>query len=108
MDNVDGEALDDAKKWMCRNGRALGVVERVRAKLMSENGTSLRYYTTRLALFRRAVDLGAERPVEIEVIGALDGNILSMRCRCSECGVIEEWHPAPNVVNLLVSTYVAE
>ena len=108
MDNVDGDALDGARKWLCRNGHALGVIERVKAELMSAKGASLRYYTTRLALFRRAVDLGAERPAEIEVIGALDGNILSMRCRCSECGVIEEWHPAPNVANLLVSTYLAE
>lgn len=63
-----------------------------------------------LALFRRAVDLGVERPAEIEVCGALDGRMLSMRWRCSVsgCGCIEEWHPAPDVVEFVAATYLAE
>ncbi|RJP53607.1 MAG: hypothetical protein C4583_04275 [Anaerolineaceae bacterium] len=109
MENLDGQLLDGAKQWKCANGHVLGVTERVKAELQV-NGKSLRYFTTRLALFRQAVDLEIERPAEIEVCGAVDGRILSMRWRCSVagCGCIEEWHPAPDVAELLASTYLAE
>lgn len=109
MDNLDGQLLDGTKQWKCKNGHVLGVVERVEAKLQM-NGKSLQYFTTRLALFRQAVDLGIERPAEIEVSGTVDGRILSMQWRCSVigCGCIEEWHPAPDVAELLAFTYGAK
>jgi len=109
MDNLDGQLLDGSQQWKCENGHVLGVIERVKAELRV-NGKTLRYYTTRLALFQQAVDLGIERPAEIRVIGALDGKMLSMRWRCSVpgCDCIEEWHPAPDVAELLASTYLAE
>ncbi|MFZ5856759.1 MAG: hypothetical protein ACOYZ6_08010 [Chloroflexota bacterium] len=110
MENLDGQLLDGSQQWKCQNGHVLGVIERVKAELRVKGGKTLRYYTTRLALFRQAVDLGVERPAEIEVSGALDGKILSMRWRCSVagCGCVEEWHPAPDVAELLASTYLAE
>lgn len=109
MDNLDGQLLDGARKWQCKNGHVLGVIERVKAEL-HVNGKTLRYFTTRLTLFRQAVDLDVERPAEIEVSGGLDGKMLSMLWRCSVpgCGCIEEWHPAPDVAELLASTYLAE
>lgn len=107
MDNMDGQLLDGSQQWKCEHGHVLGVIERVKAELRV-NEKTLRYFTTRLALFRQAVDLSMERPAEIEVSGAVDGRILSMRWRCSVCGGIKEWHPAPDVAEFLANTYLAE
>jgi len=87
----------------------LGVTERVRVNLQADS-RSIKYYTTRLLIFRQAVDLGAELPAEIEVGGMLDGRTLSMTWKCSVpgCGCIQEWHPDKEVMEYLAMTYLAE
>lgn len=111
MENLDGKQLSDLKKWRCSRNRdhVLGVIERVKVSLQA-NGSTLKYYTTRLLVFRQAVDLSADVPGEIEVSGSLDGRILNMLWRCSVpgCGSVEEWHPDKEIVELLVTNYVAE
>jgi hypothetical protein len=107
MDNLDGQLLNRMKQWKCKNGHVMGVIERVRTE-MQVNGKSLRYFTTRLMLFRRAVDLNADVPAEIDVAGYGDGRILSIVWRCSECDEIREWHPESAVAEFLATTYLAE
>ena len=96
MNNLDGTTLDGLKKWRCNKNKdhILGVVERVQVSAQV-NGAALKYYTTRLIIFRQTVDLAAEIPIEIEVAGGIDGRMLSMVWRCSVpgCGCIKEWHP---------------
>ncbi|MCI0551304.1 MAG: hypothetical protein L0287_10135 [Anaerolineae bacterium] len=111
MKNLDGKSLSDFKQWRCSRNKdhILGVIERVKISLQA-NGSTLKYYTTRLLVFRQAVDLSADVPGEIEVSGSLDGRILNMLWRCSVlgCGCVEEWHPDKEIIEYLVNTYHAE
>lgn len=110
MDNLDGDAINDVdrfKHWKCCHDHIMGVTERVREALQV-NGTTIRYFTTQLSLFRDAVDLSAEKPAEIEVTTVLNGRILSMVHKCSVCGDKREWHPEKDVVEFVASTYLAE
>ena len=109
MDKLDGNAIYDERfrHWKCDKDHLMGVVERVRETLRV-NGKTLRYFTTRLLLFRQAVDLGADVPAEIDVAGFGDGRILSIVWRCSVCGGIREWHAERDVAEFVASTYVAE
>jgi hypothetical protein len=94
MNNLDGTTLDGSKKWRCDKNKnhILGVIERVQVSFQVD-GSTLRYHTTRLSVFRTAVDLTVEIPAEIEVAGGIDGRMLSMVWRCSACGCMKEWHP---------------
>ena len=109
MDNLDGKKLSDLKQWLCSNSRAhvLGVTERVKVNLQVD-GRSIKYYSTRLLVFREAVDLSADVPAEIEVCGMLDGRTLSMMWKCSVCQCVHEWHPDREIIEQLVITYLAE
>jgi hypothetical protein len=45
-------------------------------------------------LFREAVNLDAEMPDEIDVVGVVEGLMLtSMTWRCTVCGTVKKWHP---------------
>jgi hypothetical protein len=96
MDNLDGTSLDGSKKWRCNKNKnhILGVIERVQVSIQV-NGATLKYHTTRLIIFRKAVDLTMEIPAEIEVAGEIDDRMLSMVWKCSMpgCDCIKEWHP---------------
>ncbi len=85
------------------------VTERVKVRLQARE-TTIRYYTTRLHIFQNSIDMEADVPAQIEVATALDGRILSMVHKCSVpgCGCKREWHPDPDVVELLAGTYLAE
>jgi hypothetical protein len=83
------------------------MTERVRETLQV-NGTTIRYYTTRLLLFRQAVDMTADVPAEIEVAGFGNGRIMSIVWRCSVCGAIREWYAERDVAAFVASTYAAE
>lgn len=112
MNNLDGKSLNDIerfKKWTCERGHVMGVTERVKVKLQAREAV-IKYYTTRLLIFQDSVDMAADVPAEIEVATALDGRILSMVHKCSVpgCGCKREWHPDPNVIELLAGTYLAE
>lgn len=109
MDNLDGKTLADLKRWCCDKNRdhILGVIERVQVRVRRKDSTRLRYFTTRLSIFRNAVDMGAEVPDEIEVAGVVDGKMLNLTWKCSVpgCGSTKEWHPDVGVVELLQSLY---
>ena len=110
MDNLDGTKLEDLKQWRCKNkDHILGVIERVQVSVLLDN-TTLRYYTTRLIIFRHAVDLGAEVPAEIEVAGTVDGKMTSMVWMCSVpgCGCVKEWHPDEGALEWLRKRYAKE
>ena len=97
MDNLDGKMLDSLKQWRCDGNKdhILGVIKRVQVSVLMDDRSTLKYYTTRLLIFRTAIDLCVEVPAEIEISGTLDGKMLSMIWKCSVpgCGCIKEWHP---------------
>jgi hypothetical protein len=112
MDKMDGAQLSNMAQWRCGKNKdhILGVIERVEVKLRVKE-TTLRYQTSRLIIFREAIDRSAEIPAEIEVAGTVDGKMLSMIWRCSikGCGCIKEWHPDSEVIEFLASrTYHPE
>ena len=107
MDNLDGTNLVNMKHWLCGNGHIMGVIERVQTGVRMADESTLRYFTKRLLIFRVAVDLNAEVPAEIEVVGALDGRMLSMVWKCSipGCGCMKEWHPDEDALDWLKQRY---
>ncbi len=109
MDNLDGNTLADLTQWHCNRNKdhILGVIERVQVHVTRKDKTRLRYYTTRLSIFRTAVDMGAEVPDEIEVSGVVDGKMLNLVWKCSVpgCGGSKEWHPDLGMVELLETLY---
>jgi len=107
MDNLDGKVLSNSKQWRCDKGHILGVIERVQVSVMLDDKSTLKYYTTRLIIFRAAVDLCAEVPAEIAVAGTLDGKMLSMIWKCSVpgCGYFKEWHPDEGALEWLKKRY---
>lgn len=108
MENLDGKTLGNLKQWRCSKNKnhILGVIERVQVSV-SVNGSSFKYHTTRLSIFRVAVDLSAEIPAEIDVSGVIDGKIMSLVWECSVpgCGCMREWHPDEGAIELLQSLY---
>jgi hypothetical protein len=77
------------KQWRCPNGHLLGVVERVR--VTGSNGGG--YHISRLLLFRHAIDLSQDGKLdEVDVIGALEGTMLHIRCDVIGCGETRVWH----------------
>lgn len=109
MKNLDGKTLNNLKQWKCgRNSdHILGVIERVQVSVEMDDKSTLKYYTTRLVIFRAAVDLGADVPAEIEVAGVVDGKMLSMVWKCSVpgCGCMKEWHPEEGALEWLRKRY---
>lgn len=110
MDNLDGKTLSSSKQWRCNKGHILGVIERVKVSVVLDDRSTLNYFTTRLIVFRMAVDLGAEVPAEIDVSSNMDGKMLSMTHRCSVpgCGCIQEWHPDEGALEWLKKRYGKE
>lgn len=107
MENLDGKKLISLKKWRCDENHILGVIERVEVEVLMDDKSTLKYFTTRLRIFRAAVDLRVEIPAEIEVAGVLDGKMLSMTWKCSMpgCGCIKEWHPDEGALEWLRKRY---
>lgn len=76
------DGLDGMKQWRCKNGHVLGIVQRVK---VSER------WTTRLMLFRQAIDLEAARNFDdVEVIANIEGTTLDVRC--SVCNAVRSWY----------------
>jgi len=84
------------KEWHCKNGHLLGLVKRVRIKL--PDGMAL--HVSRLLLFRQAVDREAVNLEEIDVIAAVEGTALEIRC--SVCGEVRPWYIGADAMERLI------
>jgi hypothetical protein len=110
MNNLDGTKLGDFKQWRDAKGHVLGVLEQVRVNVKVD-GVAVKYHSPRLLLFREAVDLQADVPTQIDVIGTVEGRTLfSLIWRCSVpgCNCIKEWFPEKELMEHFVRTYLAE
>jgi hypothetical protein len=83
---MDG-TLDGLKQWKCPNGHVLGVIKKIKVK----NSQGKARHVGRLMLFRHAIDLSQPRPEEVDVIGALEGTMLHIRCDVPGCGAVRPW-----------------
>lgn len=94
MDGVlDG--LMNAKQWKCNKGHVLGVVVRTKEQADVE-GVTVKYHTSKLIIFRFAIDLLADAMKEVDAAGELHGRMLlgfSWKCSVLGCGCIREWNP---------------
>lgn len=75
------------KQWHCKCGAGLG--------LISWNGDGI----PQLMLYRHAVDMRAEKPAEVEVLGPLMGK---MPVECDACGEVTVWWPSAQVLLALM------
>lgn len=69
-------------QWRCKKKHVLGVV-------VHERNGNRRW--ERLILFRHAVDLSANEPVDIDVIANIDGTMLDVSCDVPGCGAVRSW-----------------
>lgn len=107
MDTVDGKQLQVMDHWTCERGHVLGVMVSGREKMMLRN-RQFNYPTTHLLLFHNAIDLNADVPEDIDVVGVLDSKIMNMIWRCSICSCVTKWHPSKKIVEHMASMYMSE
>ena len=88
--------MNEYKAWLCKNGHVLGQVKR--------NGRGIR----QLLLYRHAVDMKAEKPEEVEVMGYLEGTMEKIRCDVDGCGEVRTWEIGKEAAELVIATYSAE
>jgi len=86
----DGEN-EKAVPWKCDNEHILGMMKRGKKKS--------------LLLYRHALDMSVEEPVEVEVLGHLQGSMLEIKC--DVCGAVRTWMEDEPKGRKVVS-YVAE
>ena len=87
--------MDGLKPWNCKKCAAtLGQVKR--------NGNGIR----QLLLYRRAVDLSAERPAEEDIIGYGEGTMMDIKCEL--CGTVRTWEIGREAAQRVVKMYMAE
>lgn len=100
---MDGK-FGDLKQWTCNNGHVLGVIERVEVETRD-----IRYYTSKLIIFRHAINLGSDKTLEdVDVAGTLHGRMLlgfSWLCSVQGCGCVREWHPDEEAMDWLMQRY---
>jgi hypothetical protein len=77
----------DLKQWQCKNKHALGMIRL--------NGNQ----TPQLMLYRHAVDLTADQPAEVDVVGPLVGK---MPVRCDICGDVLPWEITVDALEELI------
>ena len=68
--------MNEMKQWRCRNNHILGFIR--------WNGDGL----PQLMVLREALDMEAEHPDEVDLLGPLNG---SMPVRCSICDDVQPW-----------------
>lgn len=68
--------MNDMKQWCCKNNHILGFIR--------WNGSRV----PQLMVLREALDMEAERPDEVDLLGPLDGR---MPIRCSICDDVQVW-----------------
>lgn len=92
---MDGGKFGGLKQWRCEgnSSHVLGLLRRVESSVTVE-GSIIRYHTTQLMLFKEAINLGNGLPDEIEIVGYVEGLMLtSMKWTCTCCGKVKTWHP---------------
>jgi len=80
--------------WRCGNDHILGMV------IVSGRGVN------RLLLYRNAVNMSAEMPEEVEVMGVLHGMMMDIKCDVPGCGCVRTWSEDARAKRK--GTYVAE
>lgn len=88
--------LDDLKEWVCPKGHLLGLVKRVKTNAVG--GAAL--HVSRLLLFRQAVDRTAAHIETVDVIAAVEGTALNIRC--SVCGEVRPWYIGQDALERLL------
>jgi len=68
----------DDKQWLCKKGHVLGAIQ--------WNGSKV----PQLALYRHALDMQADEPEAVDVIGPLMGR-MPVRCDVEGCGEVRFW-----------------
>lgn len=92
--------LDGQELWMCRNGHALGIIQRART---SNNGSKIFY--SMLLKFRDAVDM-RDHPVEADVDCEIEG-MTRVFCNVPGCvgddgkQTVKIWHMDQKLVAAL-------
>ncbi len=81
--------MAETKQWRCKNDHVLGVI--------SWNGSGI----PQLMLYRHAVDLSAERPEAVDVIGPLQGR-MPVRCDVEGCNAVVPWEASVEVMKHLL------
>jgi len=71
------------KEWLCKNGHVLGAIQ--------WNGNNLPF----LMLYRHAIDLGANDPEAVDVVGPLMGQ---MPVKCDICDDVQLWKLSPKAL----------
>ena len=89
--------LDGMKRWKCPNGHVLGVTQE---KLVEQNGR--KFFVDRMILFRQALDPQAEIPEDVDVIAALEGTTLDVRCSVPGCGGVRTWYMGEAALERLI------
>lgn len=81
--------MTDTKQWRCKHGHVLGVI--------SWNGSGI----PQLMLYRHAVDLTAEQPEQVDVIGPVQGRV-PVRCDIDDCNSVTMWEASVEVMKELL------
>jgi hypothetical protein len=90
--------MNDLKQWKCPKGHVLGVVERVK----SDNCKGQSIHVRRLMLYRHAVDLTQTTLADVDVIGALEGTMINIRCDVPGCGAVRIWVMGEDAIERLI------
>lgn len=75
------------KQWKCKNDHILGMIR--------WNGNAV----PQLMLFRHAIDMNAEHPADVDVIGPLIGRV---PVRCELCDEVRLWEVSVDVLADLI------
>ena len=88
--------MDGLKRWRCSHGHVLGQVKR--------NGRGIR----QLLLYRHAVDMNADEPEQVDIIGEIEGTVLRIRCDVTGCDAVRTWEIGKEAAQRAIQIYVAE
>lgn len=93
------QSLGELKRWKCKNNHVLGVIERIKV-----SSGAIEYHTSKLIIFRTAIDVEADPLAEVDAAGSLYGRMLlgfSWTCSVPGCGCVREWHPDEEALDWL-------
>lgn len=82
--------MTETKRWKCKNGHELGMIR--------WNGDDI----PQLALYRHAVNVSAESPAEVDVIGVLEGR-MPVVCDVVGCGAVQVWEISAEVLSSMMA-----